>query len=348
MRRNNFLSFIKSIILIQVFIFILVCGVSVEINSRYLQELPHFNWHNILQPFASINIDNNRASALFKGVNVVFAGEENQDMISGSYFKSRLPEDLMVSSIQALAYSGQDIIVDDNSEDEEGNNIQLPVIESEKDNENIETDYSGIFKGYKVVFYCTHSAESYIPDSGKARLDGQRGLVNNVSSDIAKALQQKGLEAKFVNTIHDYPEYNNSYTRSRETVNDILKSPQNLLALFDVHRDSIPGLTSGETVEIKGKKSARILIIVGTDERKPHPEWRKNLQFAEKICLQAEKMYPGLLKGLRTKAGTYNQEFFSHSLLLEFGSDYNSYAEASYAGELFSDVLLEVLKEEVK
>jgi stage II sporulation protein P len=53
-----------------------------------------------------------------------------------------------------------------------------------------------------------------------------------------------------------------------------------------------------------------------------------------------------LIKGVRTKSGTYNQEFFDHSLLLEVGSDYNSFAEAKYAGELFAQILLEVLEEE--
>ncbi|MBP8820208.1 MAG: stage II sporulation protein P, partial [Syntrophomonadaceae bacterium] len=62
---------------------------------------------------------------------------------------------------------------------------------------------------------------------------------------------------------------------------------------------------------------------------------------------QGEKMYPGLIKGIRTRPGTFNQEFFDHSLLLEVGSDYNSCAEAKYAGELFTQILLEVLEEEI-
>ncbi|MEN6348529.1 MAG: stage II sporulation protein P [Syntrophomonas sp.] len=350
MRKHNFFTFLKSIALIQLFLLILISGISVEINSQFLQETSDFKVQNILQPFSGVNINNQRAEALVKGVNVVFAGESNKDIFPNNYFKTGLPEDLMVSSIQALANPGQELTLIDNgneSEEGEGNDIELPVVKEDKDSVNSSADYSSIFKGYRVVFYCTHSAESYIPDSGKARLDGQRGLINNVSDNIAEYLRDRGLAADFIDTIHDYPEYNNSYTRSRETVSEILKSKKNLLALFDVHRDSIPGESSAETVEIKGRKSARILIIVGTNERKPHPEWKTNLAFAEKICVKAEKMYPGLVKGLRTKAGTYNQEFFPHALLLEFGSDRNTFAEAGYAGELFSDVLLEVLKEEV-
>ena len=54
----------------------------------------------------------------------------------------------------------------------------------------------------------------------------------------------------------------------------------------------------------------------------------------------------GLIK-VRTKAGTYNQEYHHHALLLEFGTDQNKLEEVLYAGELFSDILVEVLKEEV-
>jgi len=35
-------------------------------------------------------------------------------------------------------------------------------------------------------------------------------------------------------------------------------------------------------------------------------------------------------------------------LLLEFGSDYNTLEEANYAAQLFSDVLMQVLKEEIE
>lgn len=344
--RKYFLSFLRSIVLLQLFIFILVTGVSVELSSDYLQRLPDLKVHDILLPFSRINIDKNGALALFESVNVVLAGEKSTELLSNNYFENDFPEALMVSNIQALANGpGEIIITDSEGDKQEEPEVSLAELQEEKQNKKV--DYSSIFQGYRVVFYCTHAAESYTPDSGQARCEGQAGLVNNVAVNICSHLKSRGLDSGFVNTLHDYPDYNNSYTRSRETVNEIIKSKQNLLALFDIHRDSVPGQTTGETVEIEGKKSARILIIVGTNERKPHPNWQENLRFAEKMYSQAEKMYPGLMKGVRTKAGTYNQEFFPGSLLLEFGSDLNSFAEARYAGELFADVLLEVLKEEV-
>jgi stage II sporulation protein P len=119
------------------------------------------------------------------------------------------------------------------------------------------------------------------------------------------------------------------------------------LAVFDIHRDNIPGLKEAERAKINNKNAAPILIIVGTDARKKHPNWQKNFDFAQKLKNQGDKMYPGLIKGVRTLEGTYNQEYFDHALLLEFGSDINRVEECYYSGELFADVVLEVLKEEI-
>jgi len=348
MRRRNFAEFVKGIVFIHLFIFIILIGVSVDINEKRLPEFSGINLESIFLPFSSVNIDQNRAVFLFKEAGVILAEEENEKTFTTSGFKSDMLRNLVISNIQALAYGAkradpepeQKKMIEEEAESSSDILRDIPV--------NTEANYKDIFQGFQVVLYCTHSAESYIPNSGKARLDGERGLVNNVALHVAGELKKRGLDADFVDTIHDYPDYNESYTNSRKTVRKILDSNRKVLALFDIHRDSIPGLMQAETVKIKGKRSARILIVVGTDQRKPHPEWRKNLEFAEKIYRKGEEIYPGLIKGIRTKAGTYNQEFFAHSLLLEFGSDYNTFSEAAYAGELFADILVEVLKEEMK
>jgi stage II sporulation protein P len=196
----------------------------------------------------------------------------------------------------------------------------------------------------RIVLYCTHSGETYAPDSGTARLERQRGLINTVAETFAEALADQGAAAEFIDTIHD-EDYNASYTRSRQTVNAVMERGEPA-ALFDIHRDSIPGETKGETILIDGEATARVLIVVGTDERKAHPRWRENMDFAERIYRQAQALYPGLIKGVRTKAGTYNQEFLNHALLLEFGTDQNSAAEAQAAARLMARVALMVLREE--
>ena len=341
MQTNNFLTFIKSIFLVQIFIIVLIIGVSMEFTQYY----PQLQVQKCLLPFSKIKIDNNMASTFLQEVNVAMAGASDTSILPVANFREGIPEQLLVANFQALGLSDFKY-ENENGRERVPDDIELPAVVQEKEVNRQTTNYS-LFNKYAVVLYCTHSAETYIPDSGKAKCEGERGLVNNVAAGMAGNLREQGLNADFINTIHDYPEYDRSYTNSRATVKIATKNRSNLLALFDVHRDSIPGRKTADTVSINGKKSACILIIVGTDQRKPHPNWEENLQFAEKIYAKGEEKYPGLIKGTRTKAGTYNQEFHDHSLVIEVGSDYNTFAEAEFAGELFTEIVVEVLKEEV-
>ncbi len=341
---NNLAVFIKSFIFTQIFIFCLIAGVSIDINSYYLTHNPIKQAENIIRPLSNISMDEKICRELFKKTSFFLAGSNN-NINARDYIYRQMPQQFLTANIQALAYSEAEYIQTDASRQD--TKMEVPAIDLPETRINTQAvDYEQL-KKYKVVLYCTHSSESYIPDSGKATLNGGRyGLINKAAAQISSSLSQKGIKAEYIKTIHDYPDYNLSYTNSRTTVKKIVNSNKPNLWLFDIHRDSIPGLTEAERVKIKGKNAAPILIIVGTDERKEHPNWKKNLAFAEQIAAAGEKKYPGLIKGIRTKAGTYNQEFHTQSLLLELGSDYNSMAEASYSAELLADILLEMLKEE--
>ncbi len=334
----NLFKFIRTIALLQIFVLSLVLGISMDMKDIF-NHFSHLKLGTVYQPLALVEIDNNSATNLLKHVNIVMAGKETEVIAASSYFNT-IPEGLLTANIKALEQQPRVSRQGSNIPPER---IELPAIKREDEAVNIKHD----FGQQLVMLYCTHNAECYIPDSGEARVDGKHGLINKVAENLAKELGKRGLNAEFDDTIHDYPIYNASYTNSKETIKKFLKEKQNIIAMFDIHRDSIPGSNSAETIEVKGKKSARILIIVGTDERKPHPDWQENLAFAQKLYDEAEILYPGLIKAVRTKAGTYNQEFHPKALLLEFGNDRNSLAEVGYAAELFADILVEVLKKEV-
>lgn len=346
MNKGWVFSLVRSIVLVQVFIASIIAGLTVDFSRVENLCLPQIDLESFLSPLAAINLDEHNAAVLFKQVNVVFAGADNSGIIPVGYFETQIPEDLMVLNIQALTYipkaerhnsvAAEDVLVED---------IELPAIKRE-DSNAVKIKYRFPSEA-KLVFYCSHSAESYIPEEGRARVDGKRGLVNEVARTLAEEVEKRGIKGQYINTIHDYPEYSQSYTNSRKTVQKVLESEQMLMGLFDIHRDSIPGFDKGQTVIINGTRSTQILIIVGTDERRPHPQWRKNLNFAQRIYQKGEEMYPGLIRGVRTKAGTYNQEFHDHALLLEFGNEHNTLAEVIYGARLFADVIIEVLQEEV-
>lgn len=341
MQGQNFITFFKNIVFLQLFLIVIIAGVGIDFAGINRARLDGINKSSFgLSPLA-IGIRPEMATNLFALNSVALAGQNAQADGWLVEFRREVPENLMVANLQLPASRGQHARIQES--DKSRADIKSPIKPEE---DKLEIKYYQALEDYQVVLYCTHSAETYIPDSGKARCDGERGLVNDVGGLISEQLQSAGMQADFIDNIHDYPDYDKSYTNSRETVRKILDSKKKLLALFDVHRDSIPGKESADTINARGKKAARILIIVGTDERKEHPHWKNNLAFAERLYQKGEEMYPGLIKGVRTKSGTYNQEFFDHALLLEVGSDYNSFAEAKYAGELFTLILLEVLEEE--
>lgn len=340
MRWRNLWAFIKGIILMQLFLLVLIAGVTWDIG---LDSFEKPDLTAMLLPISYVRINEQSATRLMSWSSSSLAMSVQSDRSFLEYFSRRMPEDMMVSNLRVLAsrgvlsrLPGPNFAIQD----------AAPVSRTEEN--DIDNRYSEKLKGHSVVVYCTHSAESYIPDSGKARLDGESGLVGMVARALADDIGRYGARTEYIDTLHDCPDYNLSYTRSRETVKTVMESHEDLLALFDIHRDSIPGQEDGETITINHRPSARILIIVGSNERKPHPHWRENQAFAEKLCKVGEEIYPGLIKGLKVKAGTYNQEYFPHSLLLEFGSDRNTLAEATYAAELFAEVLVRTLDEETK
>jgi stage II sporulation protein P len=347
MKRRNFFKFIKGIVFIQVFLLMIIAGLSVDINQKYSEGIKLLSLGRILLPFSGLQITDRQAQILLQENNVGLAGSNilPEKILENEYYSSTIPENIIGSHFQALALADWRTgpVVTNPEED----NSPQPVVKEEIDQViPLDNETLARLKKSQVFFYCTHNGESYIPDSGIARMDGKMGLINQVAINLEKALTQKGLQAQFVDTMHDYPDYNKSYSESRKTVSKIVGANKNILGLFDIHRDSIPGQEKAATINIKGKKAAQILIVVGTNERKPHPNWQQNLKFAEQLYNQGEKMYPGLIKGVMTKAGTYNQEFHPHALLLEFGSDTNSMEEVTRSTQYFAEVLVEVLKEE--
>ncbi|HHW61363.1 MAG TPA: hypothetical protein GX404_05610 [Syntrophomonadaceae bacterium] len=334
------LRIIRGIFFALAFVLIIILGVSLDIWGQYdpfSRLLLSGTSQRITDFLSGSSLTAAQAERIFQAGHYVLAGKEDEiGVLSDKYRTGMEAQQIMGSHIHALA---------------EGNILEesVPVPQ-----QKVPLNHSAhsapvipIFKEYKAYLYCTHSAESYIPDSGEARLEGKLGLVNQVAARLAKEMSTRGLTSEFISTMHDYPEYNKSYTKSRETVKNIIKRQEKIAILLDIHRDSIPGIQYSSTVKVKDKTCAPVLIIVGTDERKPHPHWKENYHLACCIYNEAQKKYPGLVKGVRIKAGTYNQEYHPRALLLEFGSDYNRLEEVMNSCEYMAEIILAVLEEEL-
>ena len=193
-----------------------------------------------------------------------------------------------------------------------------------------------------VAIYSTHSAESYVPYSGRESVSGSRGGIYVASSVVAETLSGKGIPTLVSDTIHDYPEWSKSYSNSLATASSMLANNPSIKMIIDMHRDG--GVAKSDTTaEINGRSAAKIMFVVGSDQRYEHPNWRQNLAFAETIGDKMEEMYPGLLRTVKVQTGRYNQHISTHSILVEMGATENTIEEVEYSAVLLANVLEAVL-----
>ena len=117
---------------------------------------------------------------------------------------------------------------------------------------------------------------------------------------------------------------------------------------MDVHRDSI-AMTGKDnckpTAEIGGKKAAQVMLVMGseTGSVSGFPNWRQNFRLALRFQQTMEAMYPGLARPMVLCSARYNENLTEGSMLLEVGTDSNTFEEAKYSAELAGDALCSLL-----
>lgn len=193
----------------------------------------------------------------------------------------------------------------------------------------------GIFgKRRDVGVYHSHSDESYVPTDGKAAIP-YRGGILKVGDSLASELRASGTRTLHDKTPHD-PHDAQAYVRSRKTAVRLLRS--NLIALFDVHRDGIPDADFYRE-DIRGDRVGQVRLVVG----RQNPRRSSNLDFAKRLMTYANRVYPGLVKGIFFGDGNYNQDLLPTSLLLECGTYTLTRPEAERGVGLLADAVPVVL-----
>ncbi len=208
-------------------------------------------------------------------------------------------------------------------------------------------DLQGLFSTDKPVvgIYHTHTAESFIPDSGTDhKPGGQRGDIVDVGEAMVKRFEQRGVPAIQSKTIHDYPSFMKAYDKSEVTVRKMVEDYPSLKALFDIHRDA--GRREEATAIVNGLPVARVLIVVGRGQPGlEQPHWEENYAFAKLIDAKLNQYYPGVSRGIELVEWRYNQHLHPHALLFEMGSQYNTKEEATRTIEMIADVVTQILAE---
>lgn len=207
----------------------------------------------------------------------------------------------------------------------------------------------------QVLIVHTHTTETYMTEesdyyteafSSRTR-QSDKNMVS-VGKRVAEKLNAAGIKTLHDTTEHDYPNYTGSYSRAANTINSYLKKYPSIKVVLDLHRDAV---SSGESdkvklvTEIDGKKAAQVMLVMGSQSGSVtnFPNWKENLKLAVRLQQKIEQKYPTLARPLSLMPKNYNESLTTGSLLIEFGTDVNTLAEAHYSAELVGNALAELL-----
>ena len=203
-----------------------------------------------------------------------------------------------------------------------------------------------------ILIFHTHSCESYTSSekypytqTGNYRTTDLNYTVTRVGTELENYLKQYNLNVVHNTSYHDYPSYTGSYTRSLETVENMLQTTSSDI-IIDLHRDAIGSRPDyAPTVKIGEDYCAQIMFVIGTNEGGLwHPNWNQNLKFAVKIQEKAEEMYPGLFKPIMVTKSRYNQHTGKYANIMEVGATGNTLEQCLNSMKYLSAVMNEILK----
>ena len=200
-----------------------------------------------------------------------------------------------------------------------------------------------------ILIFHTHTCESYTPteqynyqQTGNFRTTDPNFSVVRVGDELGNYLTGYGFNVVHDKTYHDYPAYTGSYTRSKTTVENVLKSnPTDII--IDLHRDAIGSKSNYDpSVKIGNEVAAQLMFVIGTDGGGLyHPNWKSNLKFAIELQQKANEMYPGLFKTMIVRNSRYNQQLGKAATIIEVGSTGNTLEQCMTSMKYLSNVLKE-------
>ena len=207
----------------------------------------------------------------------------------------------------------------------------------------------------QVLILHTHATETfktddnpYFTDDFSSRSQDTAKNMVSVGKIVAEKLNNAGIKTLHDTTLHDYPSYSKSYSRSAATVKEYLKKYPSIKVVLDLHRDAV-SKENGDKVklvtEIGGKKAAQVMLVMGSQSGgvTNFPNWEENFKLAVKLQQKIEQKYPTLARPLMLMSKNYNQSLSSGSLLIEFGTDVNTLKEVHYSAEMVGESLAELL-----
>ncbi len=191
----------------------------------------------------------------------------------------------------------------------------------------------------EVLIYHTHTSESYKP--GEVDSYDETKNICAVGNELVKELENNyGISVVHDKTIHSTT-YNQSYTRSRETLDKYLKKYGDFKLIIDLHRDS--GISKkAVTTKLNNEEVAKIMFVM----TKNNPHFNKNNAIATQMTNASDKLFPGLSRGIlyyNNGIKYYNQDKSNNAILIEVGSELNTTNEAKGSAKYIARILAEYL-----
>ena len=201
-------------------------------------------------------------------------------------------------------------------------------------------------EGPQILIVHTHATEAYTPDgtdvytaSDQSRTLEEEDNMLRVGDEMERVFTEMGLSVVHDRTLHDYPQYNGAYTRSKTTVEQYLEQYPSIKIVLDVHRDALvgeDGTVYKAVTRIDGVDTAQVMLVIGHGQDGSDPHWMENLTLACKLQSSMNTLYPTLARPMAFRSSSYNQELSTGSLLVEVGTHGNTLQEALAGARLFA------------
>lgn len=194
----------------------------------------------------------------------------------------------------------------------------------------------------QILLYHTHTTEGY---SVSNSTDENMNVVG-VGSYLTKELEENyGISVIHDKTMHS-ASYNDSYKRSRETVQNYVNKYGQFDMVIDLHRDSHSNKNL-VTANINGENVAKIMFVLTRN----NPNYQDSLKLATSLRDTADKLFPGLTIDAKDNGfyiynrgqSMFNQDLNKNSTLIEVGADCNTPQEAMNTAKYLARIIAEQL-----
>ena len=165
----------------------------------------------------------------------------------------------------------------------------------------------------------------------------------DASIELANQLQKAGIQVVYES--HDFSkwlnskqlDYNYSYWASNYYLNEAIVKHGGFDLIIDFHRDAIPRESS--FIKINDKSYAKMMFVVGGLSK--NVDNIKDLSYV--LTKQVNHLENGVMKSVMIKEAYYNQDVSENMVLIEVGSNTNTYQEVCNSTKLLGEAIIKYL-----